>query len=49
MPLTDVDIGAKSNFDNLKSAKLFKTEQIDEPDKNTKIFRVTVDLQYIMS
>ena len=46
LPLTDVDIGAKSNFDNLKSAKLIKSEEIDEPDKKTKIFRVTVDLQY---
>lgn len=46
LPLTDVDIGAKSNFENLKSAKLFKTELVDQPDKNTKIFRVTVDLQY---
>ncbi len=46
LPLTEVDIGAKSNFDNLKSAKLFKTKLIDEPDKNTKVLRVTVDLQY---
>lgn len=46
LPLTDADIGARSNFDNLKSAKLLKTELIDEPDKYTKIFRVTVDLQY---
>ncbi|SKC86999.1 DUF4829 domain-containing protein [Maledivibacter halophilus] len=46
LPLTGVGIRAKSNFDNLKSAKLFKTELIDEADKNTKIFRVTVDLQY---
>jgi hypothetical protein len=35
-----------SNFDNLKSAKLLKVELIDESDKNTKTFRVTVDLQY---
>lgn len=46
LPLTDADIGAKSNFHNLKSAKLLKAELNDEPDKNTKIFRVTVDLQY---
>ncbi|SCP97465.1 M56 family metallopeptidase [Anaerobium acetethylicum] len=46
LPLTDSDIGAKSSFDNLKSTKLFNTELIDEPDKNTKIFRVTVNLQY---
>jgi hypothetical protein len=46
LPLTDVDIGAKSSFDNLKSAKLLKVELIDEPDKNVKKFRVTVNLQY---
>ncbi|HHX59433.1 MAG TPA: DUF4829 domain-containing protein [Epulopiscium sp.] len=46
LPLTNVDIGAKSNFDNLKSAKLSNTELIDQPDQNTKIFRVSVDLQY---
>ncbi len=46
LPLTDTDIGAASNFDNLKSAKLLKAELIDELDKNNKIYRVTVDLQY---
>mgnify|MGYP003814617051 CR=1 FL=1 len=46
LPLAGVEIGAKSSFDNLKSAKLLKAELIDEPDKNTKIFSVTVDLQY---
>ena len=46
LPLTGANIGAKSSFDNLKSTKLLKTELIDEPDKNTRIFRVTVDLQY---
>ncbi|MDD4767962.1 MAG: DUF4829 domain-containing protein [Desulfotomaculaceae bacterium] len=46
LPLTDVDIGAKSSFDNLKSAKLSKVELIGEPDKNVKNFRVTVNLQY---
>ncbi|SNS25919.1 Signal transducer regulating beta-lactamase production, contains metallopeptidase domain [Anaerovirgula multivorans] len=46
LPLTDVEIGVKSSFDNLKSAKLSKVEQIDENDKNVKIFRVTVNLQY---
>jgi hypothetical protein len=30
----------------LKSAKLLNVELIDEPDKNTKIFRVTVSLKY---
>ncbi len=46
LPLTDVDIGAKSSFENLKSAKLLKVELIDESDKNVKNFRVTVNLQY---
>jgi hypothetical protein len=35
-----------SDFNNLKSAKLIETELINEPDKNTKIFRITIDLQY---
>ena len=46
LPLTDSGIRAKSSFDNLKSSKLLKVELFDEPDKNTKIFRVTVDLKY---
>jgi len=46
LPLTNVDIGAKSSFDNLKSAKLLKVELIDETDENAKIYRVTVNLQY---
>ena len=46
LPLTDSDIGAKSSLDNLKSTKLLNAELIGEPDKNTKIFRVTVNLQY---
>ncbi|TCO72151.1 M56 family metallopeptidase [Marinisporobacter balticus] len=46
LPLTGASIGAASIFDNLKSAKLLKVELIDEPDEYTKIFRVTVDLQY---
>ena len=46
MPLTDAGIGARSSFDNLKSSKLLKYELIDEPDKTTKTYRVTVDLQY---
>lgn len=46
LPLTDSGVGAPSNFDNLKSIKLLKAELIDEPDNNTKIFRVTMDLQY---
>ncbi len=46
LPLTDTHIGAKSNFNNLKSSQLLKVELFDEPDKNTKIFRVKVNLQY---
>jgi beta-lactamase regulating signal transducer with metallopeptidase domain len=47
LPLTDAYIGAQPGFDNPKSAKLLKTELIkEEPDTNTKVFRVTVDLQY---
>ncbi|WP_330577803.1 DUF4829 domain-containing protein [Alkaliphilus serpentinus] len=46
LPLTDSGIGARSSLENLKSTKLLNTELIDEPDKNTKIFRVTVNLQY---
>lgn len=46
LPLTDVRIGSKSSFDNLKSAKLLKVELLDGPDKNKKLFRVNVNLQY---
>lgn len=46
LPLTDTDIGAKSNFDNLKSAKLSKIELMEKSDKNTGTFRVYVNLQY---
>ena len=35
-----------SDFSNLKSAKLIEAKLINEPDKNTKTFRITVDLQY---
>ncbi|MDD4239191.1 MAG: DUF4829 domain-containing protein [Desulfotomaculaceae bacterium] len=46
LPLTGAGIGAASIFDNLKSARLLKVELIDELEKDTKIFRVTADLQY---
>ncbi len=46
LPLTDANIGAKSSFDNLKSAKLLKVELLEDPDKNRKIFRVNMNLQY---
>lgn len=35
-----------SDFDSLKSARLIKAKLINEPDKNTKTFRITADLQY---
>lgn len=46
LPLTGSSISAASVFDNLESAKLLEVELIGNPDKDTKIFRVTVDLQY---
>ena len=46
LPLTDADIGAKSSFDNLKSAKFLNAELIDQTEEKIKIFRVWVDLQY---
>ncbi len=46
LPLAGAGIGAASIFDNLKAVKLLKVEPIDEADKDTKIFRVTVNLKY---
>ena len=46
LPLTDTDMEAKSNFDNLKSASLVKEKLLEEENKNTKIFEVTVNLAY---
>ncbi len=46
LPLTDADIGDKSNFGNLKSAKLSKIELIEAADKNKRTFKVYVNLQY---
>ena len=46
LPLTASGNGARSTFNNLRSAKLLKAELIDEPDENTKVFRVTVNLKY---
>lgn len=46
LPLTDVNIGAKSNFDNLDSAKLLKVVEIKELLDGSKVFGVTLDLQY---
>lgn len=45
LPLTDAYdcIGV---FDNLKSAKVLNIKLIQEPDENTKIFKVDMDLQY---
>ncbi|HHV13871.1 MAG TPA: DUF4829 domain-containing protein [Clostridiales bacterium] len=46
LPFINAVMGStKSNF-NLKSAKLSKVEPVGEPDKDTKTFRVYVDLQY---
>ena len=45
-PLADASMEATSSMDNMKSAKLLKVELIEEPDKNSKNFRVTVNLQY---
>lgn len=46
LPLTEADSGAKSNFDNLKSSKLLKTKLIKESSKNSRTYRVYVNLQY---
>lgn len=35
-----------SDFSNLKSAKIIEAKLINETDKKTKTFRITVDLQY---
>ncbi len=35
-----------SDLRNLRSAKILEVELFDEPEKNTKIYRVTADLQY---
>lgn len=46
LPLTVPITGGESGFDNLRSAKLLKTELLGEPDEYTRVFRVTVDLRY---
>jgi beta-lactamase regulating signal transducer with metallopeptidase domain len=46
LPLTGADIGARSSLDNLKSAKLIKIESINDSNKKSKIFAVTMDMQY---
>ncbi len=46
LPLAGDNIGEESEFQNLKSAKLLKIEEIDEIHDNLKVFRVIVDLQY---
>lgn len=45
LPLSGADIGGKSVFGYLKSAKLLKVEPLKRPD-NSGGFRVTVNLQY---
>jgi hypothetical protein len=46
LPLTDADLGAKSSFENLKSAKLIRVERMNEEAPNTITVRVEVNLQY---
>jgi beta-lactamase regulating signal transducer with metallopeptidase domain len=46
LPLANAGIGAKSSFDNLKSARLLKAELIDGSDKKTKSFNVKADIRY---
>lgn len=46
LPLTGADIGARSSINNLKSAKLLKVESINDSTNNSKVFAVTVDMQY---
>jgi len=46
LPLADADIGAKSAFENLKSAKLLKIEPTGKLDESTETFRVDVNLLY---
>lgn len=47
LPLAAKGLNNASPFANLKSARLIKSELIDEPDDHTRIFRVTVDLRYM--
>jgi hypothetical protein len=46
LPLTEAYTRAKSNFDNLTSSELLKTELIRETGKNARTYRVYVKLQY---
>jgi hypothetical protein len=46
LPLTDAAVGAKTGFDNPQSARLIRIEPLKKPDQNTRIFRVTAELQY---
>lgn len=46
LPLTDASMEDKSSVENIKSAKLLEVEKISEPNENTKIFRVNVDINY---
>lgn len=46
LPFAGADIGAKSNFENLKSAKLLKIEPFGKFQKSTETFTVYVNLQY---
>ncbi len=46
LPLTGAEPGAVSSLSNLKSAKLLKVELFNDSNSNSKIFAVTVDMQY---
>lgn len=46
LPLTDVDLGLNSHFDNLDSAKFVDVKLLKKLMNNRQIFSVTVDLNY---
>lgn len=46
LPLTGAEPGAVSSLSNLKSAKLLKVELFNDSNSNSKVFTVTVDMQY---
>lgn len=46
LPLTGAEPGAVSSFSNLKSAKLLEVELFNDSNSNSKIFAVTVNMQY---
>ena len=46
LPLAGAEPGAVSSLSNLKSAKLLKVELFNDSNSNSKVFTVTVDMQY---